>query len=1091
MKVNGIPSRTGVFDPLPRWTAVRFLIAVTLIVSLGTVVQAIEPQLLHRANADPQPVSGAFGLGGGVNGSVDPRTGQFSVSVPLVNVASRGDSGISLAMSYSQSRAFAGVDRAGAGAGWGLGATFINTVGALEVYPATGGSYTYDTTGAFASHLTNYPLRDLTFAIADCGDPSDCTLAAREGVPAPVTFAYTISYHDDGKVDYFDANGNHVARIDRFGNRSDLTYQSLGVNQFRPTSIVDAYGLTTTLSWTGTSSLKVSSPTRQDGVVSSTSVVFDASRRVSTVTDPVGRITTFQYGPVPGATEQYLQTVKGPAGATSLISIKPVTYTSPDLTLFVVDTLQVADGDGNLLSPTRTFDISPTGSNHNYAGYPNHVSTTGSDALFASGDSGYRYTTSISTTASATISTYDSLHRLVNRQISAYSQEDGENDIVQEHDFAYTGFASPANLPPAYDRPQQTTLTNWTRSGPGGIVAADKPRIETSTAEYDNHGRVVDETGPTGAETLTTYDPAYGMITNQTTMLSTDVVQVVKSTLSADKKAVYQSTTSAASADGELTARTSETYGYDDHGQLTSRQSTWAPGAAPPDNGGGPASSTTTYATTLSADNLTRSIAVTVGAGTTDAVTTTTQVDLVSGQPITITDGLGRVTKRVYDAAARIVTETEPTGLVTSTAYTAPSGTNPPLTTVTSPDGHIEQTIYDGVGRITKISDNVAAPKAGAPVAFTSDPTSRTTSAFCYGTVDADGCQPSTDPTRTNVTATDKAGRSTVTTYDAINRPLIKVGPTGITYTSTYDDVAHAVINQTYADGVDIGQTPTQTTNTKFDALSRQVYSRTTYPIPGGVRPTFLNDPVQQTRYEALGRPVAITDRDLTMVPDYAGPGGVSLTTTVSPAKSNPVQSAPITSTVTSALAGDATANVLAQNGDRPRRHQRHLRRRRSGGDQHRPEREDHWLRLRRRRAVDHPDVTERQCQQAELRPDDRAADLRRRDRPERHRDHHELHLRPQWQGRRGHGRHRDQRVRHDHVRLRRRPQPGVGQLSGRIDDEQRLRRQRAAAEQHRRNRGDDDLRLLRRQLIEVGDAEPGRRNSGLGHRTPTTGWTG
>ena len=793
-----------------------------------------------------------------------------------------------------------------------MGSTFINTVGALMVYPANGGSYGYDTTGTFDSGLVNYPLRDLTFAIADCTDPADCTLAAREGVPAPVTFTYTVTYHNDGKIDYFDATGNHIARVDRFGNRSDVTYQSIGTNQFRPTSIVDAYGLTTTFGWTGTVSLTVSAPERQDGVVSSTAVVFDADRRVSTVTDPVGRVTTFQYAAVQPATGRYLRTVIGPAGARSVVTIEPVTFTSPDLTLFIAKQLDVEDSDGNPLAPTRyvTLDPAANSGQHNYAGYPDYLSTDGTDQLFAQADPGYRYSTSIYTDYSATISTYDSLHRLISRQITAPSEEDQADDVVQQHDFAYAGFATPANLPANYDRPLGTKVSNWTQSGPNGIVTLDAPRVNSSSNVYDDHGRIVSETGPTGVTTATTYDDTYGLITNQTTSVSTDILQTVTHTLSPDKTYVQNSTTTVAAPDGDLTARTKETYGFDEYGQLTSRKVDWAPNAAPPNDGGGPASSTTTYETTLSADKLTRSIAVTLGAGTTDAQTTTTVIDQVSGQPITITDGLGRDTSRVYDEAARITSEVQPSGLKTTTAYTAADGDNPPLTTVTSPDGHIEQTTYDGVGRVIEISDNVAAPKVGMPVAFTDDPTTRTTSAFCYGVVDADGCEPSQDGT---LTSTDKAGRTTVTTHDALNRPITKTGPTGITYTTTYDDVANSVTTQTYPDGTSTTQTPSQVTNTRYDALSRQVYSRTYYPFRNGIRPMFIYDPLQQTKYDGLGRPTAITDRDLTMVPTYAGPGGLSQSTTVSPAKTTPVQSEPITSTLTSALNGSATANVLDQ----------------------------------------------------------------------------------------------------------------------------------------------------------------------------------
>ena len=89
-------------------------------------------------------VSGAFALGGGMGGPVDPRTGQFSVSIPPVNVASRGDSGIQMNLSWDQGRSKAGsIARAGAAAGASARPSSTPT-GVPTVYPAGGGSFQAD-----------------------------------------------------------------------------------------------------------------------------------------------------------------------------------------------------------------------------------------------------------------------------------------------------------------------------------------------------------------------------------------------------------------------------------------------------------------------------------------------------------------------------------------------------------------------------------------------------------------------------------------------------------------------------------------------------------------------------------------------------------------------------------------------------------------------------------------------------------------------------------------------------------------------------------------------------------------------------------
>ena len=105
------------------------------------------------------PVSGAIGLGDGVSGSVDERTGLFSASVPLVTVGGPGSAGVTWSLLWDQGRAVDGLDRSGFGAGWSLGASFIDPATPVTVYPANGGAY--QAGGSYPSGLQNYPLQDL------------------------------------------------------------------------------------------------------------------------------------------------------------------------------------------------------------------------------------------------------------------------------------------------------------------------------------------------------------------------------------------------------------------------------------------------------------------------------------------------------------------------------------------------------------------------------------------------------------------------------------------------------------------------------------------------------------------------------------------------------------------------------------------------------------------------------------------------------------------------------------------------------------------------------------------------------------------
>ena len=76
--------------------AVRRRGALVLAVVSALVATILVPFLTVRSAAPAAaagPVSGAIGLGDGVSGSVDERTGMFSASVPLVTVGGPGPRG--------------------------------------------------------------------------------------------------------------------------------------------------------------------------------------------------------------------------------------------------------------------------------------------------------------------------------------------------------------------------------------------------------------------------------------------------------------------------------------------------------------------------------------------------------------------------------------------------------------------------------------------------------------------------------------------------------------------------------------------------------------------------------------------------------------------------------------------------------------------------------------------------------------------------------------------------------------------------------------------------------------------------------------
>ncbi len=772
----------------------------TLLVTLALVVGLLAVPLaaldgLRRVDA-AGPVSGAIGLGGGLSGSIDERTGLFSVSVPVVSVAGPGSAGVSWSLVWDQARAVDGVDRSGFGAGWSLGASFVETSGAVQVFPANGGVYREG--GTYASNLEDYPLQDVAFR--------------RGAGEHPFELAY-----DDGRVDGFDGDGNLVSRVDRFGNQTTLTWVAKPGRQWAPSSITDGYGLTTNFAYSGDQTT-VTGPARSDGVRAATTITLDGSRGVSTVQDPSGATASFEYTPVAGSTVELLTTITSTTQAKTHIRYQDGGPSG----LVAVASVATTDASNNVLGPVRLFSLNPAGNDdHTYTGYPTYSGAT-TDELFASRNTTYRYTTEISSCVIpalpvppqcpsppiSTLSTYDSQHRLVQRDVKAGA-------VIVQHQTSTYPPIEPGELGGNYARPLSTTIEYAATSSVAGIASAAGTRTVTTNRSYDQHGRVLTSTDETGTTTAITYDERFGLIGNVTITGADGSRSVTSHTLSADGTTIQDATTAYAEPGQPLTARTTTSYLYDQFGQPHQRTMTWAPGAKPAGDSGGPDTVVTTFDSAIDAAARTRTITTTTAVGTPDAAATTSVLDLVSGRPVRSTDALGRVTSYAYDEAARRTSTTTPDGLTTTTSYGTATAATSATRTDTSSDGHVVLTGYDPLGRKARITDNVHDQ------AFTASPTARQLSAFSYS---LDG---------TTTTATDQHGRTITTKLDVLGRQVQQVGATGITHTTAYDDAAH-----TTAQGVvPVGASdPVSVRTTAYDdgnrAVTIAVTTATAAPTP-------------------------------------------------------------------------------------------------------------------------------------------------------------------------------------------------------------------------------------------------------------------
>ena len=290
-------------------------------------------------------VSNAFAMGGGVGGSIDQRTGAFQASVPLVSVTGPAGTGLSLTLGYNQSLASLGAsgNRFGLGAGWTLGVPWVDTTGGVHVYPASGGSYAYDSSQP--TGLADYPLRDLTFV------KNPGSTQPPPGVPVR-QYLYTLTYLD-GTTDRFDANGNLIEQVDRFGNAIDLTWQQSG-SWWQPTSVIDSYGQMTKFLYAG-GKVTVTAPVNAEGIAATNTLDITAGRLMG-VTDALGQTTSFGYSPVTGLPAPLLSSVTSPTGEHTTVTYTPLAY---EPGVVAVNTVAVTDAHGSRVLPELHFDINP------------------------------------------------------------------------------------------------------------------------------------------------------------------------------------------------------------------------------------------------------------------------------------------------------------------------------------------------------------------------------------------------------------------------------------------------------------------------------------------------------------------------------------------------------------------------------------------------------------------------------------------------------------------------------------------------------------------------------------------------------------
>jgi RHS repeat-associated protein len=540
-----------------------------------------------------------------------------------------------------------------------------------------------------------------------------------------------------------------------------------------------------------------------------TALSYDAQGRLTTVTEPAGRILSFAYTSPVSAT--LISQITDPAGRTI-----GFTYNITGELTVVTDTLgytttMTYDADHRLLTIADANAHTFVRNVYDAKGrVVEQYDALGNKWTFAYDEPNHK-TLVTDPRGNTTTYQYDNEWRLSSEKDAlnhtatyAYDADNNRTQIVSKRGYTTTM---------AYDdRGNPTVLTDtlgMTYDSRNNLLSKTDALGRTTSYTYDTHSNLIRQTDPLGHVTTWTYD-SYGQMLSETDDLSHTTQYGYDA---------WGNQTAITDALGNAT-----TFVYDIAGRKLSETD--------------PLGHTTSYA--YDAANRLTVLTNTLG------YTTTYTYDPV-GNRVRVTDALGRSTQYGYDAKDRLTTVTDPLGNTTTYGYDAVDNrisVTDPLshtttyaydalnrrTSVTDPLGHTTTYTYDAGGNRTSVTD-----ANGKTTTYTYDAMDRLTTV-----TDAAGGTVSYvyDAVGNRTAMTDANGHTTTWTYDALDRLASVTDPLGHTTTYTYDAVGNRTA-KTKPDGTTITYT--------YDALNR--LTATTYP---GGSMTYA--------YDTLSRRTAMTD---------------------------------------------------------------------------------------------------------------------------------------------------------------------------------------------------------------------------------------
>ena len=409
---------------------------------------------------------------------------------------------------------------------------------------------------------------------------------------------------------------------------------------------------------------------------------YDIDQQLSSITDPIGKVTTFSYQ------NNQLNAVTDPAGRISSFDY---------------------DSDNNLIKVTL-----PDGTTKRFGYNHQHLMTLEADQLNRTTvrefDFAGRLTSSTRADGTTRGTTTMKTHGLVDpdsgtgtpsnpapftrpdNNISTFTDGNGESNSSETDGYGRLTRRTDAN--------GLTTLTD--RDVDGNPIKTTRPDLSEIHRIYDESGNLVSSSeGFNGATTETTYDPQFNLVTSITDArgnTSTYSRNPATGNLETITNALGHETQMQYNAAGQLTQSTDAnglvtTYGYNADGLLVTLTET------PPVGGGQTRSTTMTY----DAAGQTKSIT------TPDNIVQTMDYDVL-GRLISVSDNLNQRVEYVYDAVGnRIHSKTlEGDGTLASTLVQRFDALNRRMATIQphiSGLDSIQQFEYDGAGNLDSAID--------------------------------------------------------------------------------------------------------------------------------------------------------------------------------------------------------------------------------------------------------------------------------------------------------------------------------------------------------------------------------------------------